>query len=245
MNIINRDVYVVQDRIKEKIDYIRGTNAIPIYLHFRDFEIPSGAVAKVFVVKPSGKAVYNLCSIAEQTVRINVTDQMFAEIGTNLMQVQIVKGTDTLVTFTQPVSVHRNFVEGDIPESGNESNWIDGYIKDLIDATERAEEAAEGAEDIRELLEEKLQNGDFTGATGATGPQGPQGERGPQGPQGPQGPKGEKGETGESGVTTPIEGFISMSVDDAGDLYVHYADGATAPDFELDDEKNIYYNTGD
>ena len=59
MNIINRDVYVLRDVLKDKIDYMRGTNAVPIYFHFRDYEIPEGAEAKVFVIKPSGKAVYN------------------------------------------------------------------------------------------------------------------------------------------------------------------------------------------
>ena len=40
MNYIERDVYVLENRIKEKIDYVRGTNALPIYFHFRDYEIP-------------------------------------------------------------------------------------------------------------------------------------------------------------------------------------------------------------
>ena len=42
MNYIERDVYVLENRIKEKIDYVRGTNALPIYFHFRDYEIPEG-----------------------------------------------------------------------------------------------------------------------------------------------------------------------------------------------------------
>ena len=175
MNIINRDVYVLRDVLKDKIDYMRGTNAVPIYFHFRDYEIPEGADAKVFVIKPSGKAVYNKCAIFGQTVRVEVTDQMFAEPGVCLMQIQITKDDQTLVTYTQPVDAHKNYIEGDVPESGNEAGWIDGYIKDMLEATERAEEAAEGAVEIKELLEEKLQNGDFTGATGPVGPQGPEG----------------------------------------------------------------------
>ena len=60
MNYIERDVYVLENRIKEKIDYVRGTNALPIYFHFRDYEIPEGATAKAFVLKPSKKATYNV-----------------------------------------------------------------------------------------------------------------------------------------------------------------------------------------
>lgn len=237
MNIIERDVYVLRDHLKDEIEYVRGTNALPIYLHFKDFAIPEDSVAKVFVVKPSGKAVYNLCAIMEQTVRVDVTDQMFAEKGRHLMQVQIEKDGKTLVTFTQPVKVHDNFIEGDIPESGNEAGWIDGYIKDMIDATNRAEEAAEGAEDIVEQIEEKLQNGDFVGATGPTGPRGPEGPQGPPGMQGPQGPPG------ADGTATVLEldpGMFAMSVNEEGHLILTHNTSDPAPPLKIVDGRLKY-----
>ena len=55
MNYIERNVYVLEDRIKSPIHYVRGTNALPIYFHFMDYEIPENASAKVFVLKPSKK----------------------------------------------------------------------------------------------------------------------------------------------------------------------------------------------
>lgn len=239
MNIINREVYVLSDRLKDRIDYVRSTNTIPLYFEFKDYEIPEGAEAKVFVLKPSGKASYNLCPIFGQTVQVDVTDQMFAEVGTHLLQIQITKDEKDLVTFIQPVKVHRNFTAGDVPESSNDAGWIDGYIQDMIEATERAETAAEGAVEIKEILEEKLQNGDFTGATGATGPQGEQGPRGPEGPQGPPGEKGEKGDTGESGVITSIDpGLFAMSVRPMGDeahLIITHSDADPAPPLKIID----------
>lgn len=268
MNIINRDVYVLRDVLKDKIDYMRGTNAVPIYFTFRDYEIPEEAEAKVFVIKPSGKAVYNKCAIFDQTVRVDVTDQMFAEAGLCLMQIQITKDDQTLVTYTQPVDAHKNYIEGDVPESSNEAGWIDGYIQDMIEATERAEEAASGAVEIKTILEEKLQNGDFTGATGATGPQGPQGIQGPEGPQGPagpagvQGPKGEKGDTGpagpqgiqgpagptgpqgpagESGTIVNLgTGMFAMSVSEEGHLIVTHNTSDPAPPLAIVDGRLKY-----
>lgn len=242
MNIIRRDVYVLRDSLKDKIDYVCGTNAVSIYFEFRDYDIPEGANAKVFVLKPSGKAVYNTCPIFGQEIRIEVTTQMFIEEGLNLMQVQITKENQTLVTYIQPVQAHKNFVSGDAVESKNESDWINEYIQNMTDATERAEEAAQGAEEIKTLLEQKLQDGDFTGATGATGPQGPQGERGPQGSQGPTGPQGEKGERGDSGITVPASGLFTLSGDEEGNLWAYYADGDDPPQFEHDEETgDIYY----
>ncbi len=218
MNVIRRDVYVLRNDLKDKIDYVRGTNAVPIYFEFRDYDIPEGASAKVFVMKPSGKAVYNICTIFDQEVRVEVTSQMFIEEGLNLMQVQITKNDQSLVTYMQPVQVHKNFVEGDATESKNEAGWIEQYIQSMIEATEKAEEAAEAAEQIKDTLEEKLQNGDFAGE------------------------KGEKGDRGDSGITVPISGLFTLSGDEEGNLWAYYADGDNPPQFEHDEETgDIYY----
>lgn len=72
---------------------------------------------------------------------------------------------------------------------------------------------------------------------------GEKGDRGEVGPVGPQGAPGPKGDRGDSGITMPISGFFTMSVDTAGDLYVHVADGGTQPPFRYDStEGNLYYD---
>lgn len=218
MNVIRRDVRVLENDLKDKIDYVRGTNAVPIYFEFQDYDIPEGASAKVFVMKPSGKAVYNICTIFGREVRVEVTTQMFIEEGLNLMQVQITKNDRSLVTYMQPVQVHKNFVEGDATESKNEAGWIEQYIQGMIEATENAEEAAKAAEQIKDTLEEKLKNGDFVGE------------------------KGEKGDRGDSGITVPISGLFTLSGDEEGNLWAYYADGDNPPQFEYDEETgDIYY----
>lgn len=60
-----------------------------------------------------------------------------------------------------------------------------------------------------------------------------------------KGDKGDKGETGESGIQTQISGFFTLSVDENGDLWAHYADSDTAPPVELDSDGNIYYTVPD
>ena len=134
------------------------------------------------------------------------------------MQVQITKDDQSLVTYMQPVQVHKNFTEGDTTESKNEAGWIEQYIQNMIEATEKAEEAAEAAEQIKDTLEEKLQNGDFVGE------------------------KGEKGDRGDSGITVPISGLFTLSGDVEGNLWAYYADGDNPPQFEHDEETgDIYY----
>ena len=66
----------------------------------------------------------------------------------------------------------------------------------------------------------------------------------PRGDRGEQGPAGKDGRDGTNGVTTPATGFVTFSVDSAGDLYVETpgADPATA--WELDGDGNLYVTTG-
>lgn len=155
-NQINRDIYVLTNKIKEPIDYVRGTNAIPIVFHFRDYDIPSGSIAAVYVKKPSGNAVYNNASVSGNDVTVDVTTQMFAEFGQNIMQIQISKNNDNLVTFSQPVNVHENNTDEDAPKSENEST----ILQDVKAATAAANEAAESANDAAEEAESKAQAAD-------------------------------------------------------------------------------------
>lgn len=155
-NQINRDVYVLSSKVKTPIDYVRGTNAIPIVFHFRDYDIPSGSIAAVYVKKPSGNAVYNNASVSGNDVTVDVTTQMFAEFGQNVLQIQISKNSDNLVTFSQPVNVHENNTDEDTPKSENEST----ILQDVKAATAAANEAAESANDAAEEAESKAQAAD-------------------------------------------------------------------------------------
>lgn len=92
-------------------------------------------------------------------------------------------------------------------------------------AAAAANTAADKVHDLESDLREKVENGYFTG---------------PQGPQGLQGPQG------ESGIITEIRGMFTLSVDENGDLWVHYTDADTPPEFEYDSETgNVYYIISD
>lgn len=156
-NQIERDVYVLEDGIENSISYVRATNAIPIVFHFRDYEIPDGATAQVFVNKPSGLAVYNSATISGNSVIVDTTMQMFAELGTSEMQIQISKDEDSLVTFSYPVKVAQNYIE--YPSSQNESslyNEIQDAISDAEAAITTANQAAQAANDAAEAVAEAV-----------------------------------------------------------------------------------------
>lgn len=125
---------------------------------------------------------------------------------------------------------------------------------------EKGEQGPQGPQGIQGLTGPQGPQGiqgekGIEGPQGPTGPQGIQGIQGPKGEkgdtgatgiQGPQGEKGEKGDTGESGITTPISSFFTMSVDNEGNLYVHYSNDGNSPTFEYDEETgNLYFITDD
>ena len=182
-NSIERDVYVLRDTLKNPISYVRGTDLLPIILHFRDFTIPSGATAKVFVAKNDGNAVYGGATITGNDVTVDVTQQMFITLGVNLMQVEIDSGNEALVTFEQPVMVTPNLKAGDLPDSTTDVDFIDKIIEQAQEAVndanaaletantaisgantaaKSANSAAQNANNAAEELQDKAEAGDFS-----------------------------------------------------------------------------------
>lgn len=144
-NQIDRDAFVTRDVLKNPISYVRGTDLIPIVIHFRDFQIPSGATARVFVAKSDGNAVYTTATIDGNDVTVDVTAQMFIELGTALMQISIMDGDEELCTFVQPVNVDPNLKAGDFPASGNDITFLDDAIEQANQAVNTATTAAQKA----------------------------------------------------------------------------------------------------
>lgn len=157
-NQINRDVYVLSDKVKEHIDYVRFTNALPIVFTFRDYNIPQGSVATAFCTKPSGKAVYTDATISGNAITIDVSDQMFIELGKTVIQVKIENGSSTLVTFGWPVDVHENSTEGDIPPSQNESGFWDELQQQVDEAVENANNAADSVDQAIQETQQAIEN---------------------------------------------------------------------------------------
>lgn len=144
-NQIERDAFVKRDVLKNPIPYTRGTDLLPIVIHFRDFQIPSGATARVFVAKADGNAVYTTATIDGNDVTVDVTDQMFIELGTALMQISIMDGEEELVSFVQPVDVQQNLKAGDLPASTTDISFLDDAIEQANEAVNTATTAAQQA----------------------------------------------------------------------------------------------------
>ena len=165
MNMIERDIYVLSNQtpVSVPIDYVQGTNLIPIKFNIADYDLPTGATAKVYVKKPSTKAEYDTATIDGNSVMIDVKDTMFSEKGTHFIQVLINKDDKNLVTFEYPVRVGRNNVAGELPESENHSNFLDDYldrINQRIDDTE--ERLGQSLEEVVAAKNTAIENANIT-----------------------------------------------------------------------------------
>ena len=236
-NQINRDIYVLSNKIKNPVDYVQGTDALDIVFNFRDFEIPDSSSAQVFVSKPSGKGVYNTAVIAGNAVTVSTTPEMFSEVGNTELQINIRNNGELLTSFIQPVVVQKNLsFHG---ESGNESDFFEEYIGKIDTAISEADtatdsanaaasdanSAASNANDAAEDIRQKAESGEFSatvkvGTVTASKPGG-DAEVTNTGtaqdavfnfvlPRGEQGPKGDKGDKGDTGAIENIDG---VSVD--------------------------------
>lgn len=153
MNAIIRDVYVTRKTLSNPIEYVQGTNTLPLVFIFADYTIPEGVEAKVYVEKPSGYCQYDIAAAADNTVLIDVKDTMFDEVGTSNLQIKLTKDDKTLITFDYPVRVSKNRVAGNIPQSGNNSDLIDELLERGGPAVEAAEAAADRANAAADRVE--------------------------------------------------------------------------------------------
>lgn len=151
-NEIYREIFVTREEYTPPIQYVQAANAIPIVVRVCDYNIPSGSKANVFVKKPSGKSVQDTAVIDGNTVTIDVTTQMFAEVGTSIIQIQITNGQDVLITFDLPAMVRKNRTEPGAPESENEA----AFFTELQEAANKARIAAQEANNAAQAAEDAL-----------------------------------------------------------------------------------------
>lgn len=114
-------LFLKQQRDPPRIDVVQYNNLLPICFCVVDYEIPQEAIARIFVKKPSGHTVYNDCEISGDIVKITPTTQMFAEIGVNDAQIQIIVGEKCHATFQFTFVVSENLSADNAEESTDES----------------------------------------------------------------------------------------------------------------------------
>lgn len=202
MVIQSMSVHVKNEVLNHPIKAVQGDSGRIFKIFISDYILPDNALAKIFVQKPSGKLVYNNCTIKENAVLVSATTQMLAETGKNKAQIQIYQGEKLVTAFAFSIEVRPTLASQEAIESTNEFTALEKALN-------QAQTIFDNSVHFIAETEQRIKNGEFKGDTGEqgpkgdTGPQGMQGPKGDKGETGPQGPKGDKGDTGPQGLQGP------------------------------------------
>lgn len=157
------EISVLHKRITPIVYAVQGDTGREIECTVVDWDIPTGVTARVWVVKPSKKVVYNDCRIVDKSTFVPLTNQTLAEPGGAICMIEFVSGEDVVSSFSFNLYVYES-ASGDGIESKNESTVLEKMfeelaqdaIKTLNEAKAQAAAAKKSAQDTEKI------NNDFT-----------------------------------------------------------------------------------
>lgn len=95
------------------------------------YELADGVVAKVVVRKPDNKQVYENCTIIDNTVYINITEQMTTVAGTAECEVQIFDDVDYIATWNFEMVIKRSPYSAKAIESTDSYNAVITALQEI------------------------------------------------------------------------------------------------------------------
>lgn len=161
-NIVN--IKAAQYEPPALIHYVQGATEIPLEFHIKDYEIPSGSTARIYIKRPDNTESYNDCTIDGNVITYKPTAQFFSVAGICTGQLQIMIGDDFLVTFPLLFDVAENIIDDSAIESSNEYGALESLLQEAQENIPAAGEAAEAANQAAQGANQAAQ-----GATTAAG----------------------------------------------------------------------------
>ena len=152
------EISVLHKRITPIVYAMQGDTGREIECTVIDWEIPEGVSARVWVVKPSKKVVYNDCRIVDKVVFVPMTNQTLAEPGGAICMIEFVSGEDVVSSFSFNLYVYES-ASGDGIPSENESTVLEGMFEALgQDAINTLNEAKAQVHNVQTAAAESIKN---------------------------------------------------------------------------------------
>lgn len=159
------EISVLHKRITPIVYAMQGDTGREIECTVIDWEIPEGVSARVWVVKPSKKVVYNDCRIVDKVVFVPMTNQTLAEPGGAICMIEFVSGEDVVSSFSFNLYVYES-ASGDGIPSENESTVLEGMFEELAqDAINTLNEAKAQVHNVQTAATESIKNIETIGKT--------------------------------------------------------------------------------
>lgn len=116
--------------LKKKISVIQEDTARQLRCILSDFIIPDGSAARIYAIKPSGNKIYNDGVIEGNTVLVDITTQLIAEIGEVACQVEITEPNGNVLTsFEFVIEVKKRLKDASAIESTNEYKALESALE--------------------------------------------------------------------------------------------------------------------
>lgn len=131
MNGIKKEVYVLREALKSRINYNEGTTMIPIELHVVDFILPQDSAAVVYSLAAGMSKPKKLVAEIKNNTVIFMPEGDFFKKGINIIQVRIVSGTQTLVMFKETVECKEKMEFDDAGEVETQKTLIEQLLKKM------------------------------------------------------------------------------------------------------------------
>ena len=141
--MIIRKVKVTEYEYQAPINYVANATEPDIQFQLVDYEVPSGASARVFVERRDNTFEYSVASIDGNTITVSPTTSMFSVRGEGKIQVTLTVNNEVVKTFSVPVFVHTDLADSEATEGVDVVSVFQQAEEDaLADFSEDAEAEA-------------------------------------------------------------------------------------------------------
>lgn len=128
----------------KEIDVVQYDTGLQLKCIVKDFDIPNGTTATLYAEKPSGKFVYQQTGIeiSDNTIIVDLENQVITEHGKVWMQITLSNGTDTISTFEMLMKVQKSRKDSGAVESTTVIRAFDEAIEKAVAQINEARDAA-------------------------------------------------------------------------------------------------------
>lgn len=150
--MVNKKIQLdfTEEGLREKIEVVQGDTGRVLICNIIGVDM-TNVSARFYAVKNSGKEIYNNCTVSQNTVTIELTEQTLAEVGIVKCQLDLRKGDQKVQSFIFDIDVTASLMAQSEYLSSSEYKVVD----DLADKVEKNENK------IAELDDKKANKDDY------------------------------------------------------------------------------------
>ena len=150
--MVNKKIQLdfTEEGLREKIEVVQGDTGRVLVCNIIGVDM-TNVSARFYAVKKSGKEIYNNCTVSQNTVTIELTEQTLAEVGIVKCQLDLRKGDQKVQSFIFDIDVTASLMAQSEYLSSDEYKVVD----DLVDKVEKNENK------IAELDDKKANKDDY------------------------------------------------------------------------------------